>query len=98
MNKMREQLWTTKIEEEENRRIMQQDCVFDEERSNTTLGKYNFEIAENCVNHIKEPDGEHYYAPNYCINDPYFEKELSLKDEPEKEINLILYDVALILI
>ena len=94
LNEMREKFWTTKIEEDENWRIIQQVCVFDEERANMTLGRYNFEVAENCVNHIIGNYGEHYYVPNYCINDPYFEKGLSLKEEVEKEINLILYDVA----
>ena len=94
LNEMREKFWTTKIEEDENWRIIQQVCVFDEERANMTLGRYNFEVAENCVNHIIGPDGEHYYVPNYCVNDPYFEKELSFKEVEEKKVNIILYDVA----
>ena len=94
LNEMREKFWTTKINEDENWRIIQQVCVFDEERANMTLGRYNFEVADNCVNHIIGSEGEHYYVPNYCVNDPYFEKTLSLKDVEEKKINLILYDVA----
>ncbi len=94
LNELREKFWTTKINEDENWRIIQQICVFDEERSNMTLGRYNFEVAVDCINHIIGPDGEHYYVPNYCINDPYFEKTLSLKDEGEKKIKLLLYDVS----
>ena len=94
LNELREKFWTTKINEDENWRIIQQICVFDEERSNMTLGRYNFEVAVDCINHIIGPDGEHYYVPNYCINDPYFEKTLSLKDEEEKKITLLLYDVS----
>jgi hypothetical protein len=94
LNELREKFWTTKINEDENWRIIQQICVFDEERSNMTLGRYNFEVAVDCINHIIGPDGEHYYVPNYCINDPYFEKTLSLKDEEEKKITLHLYDVS----
>ena len=94
LNELREKFWTTKIEEDENWRIIQQICVFDEERSNMTLGRYNFEVAVDCINHIIGPDGEHYYVPNYCINDPYFEKTLSLKDQEEKKIKLLLYDVS----
>ena len=94
LNEMREKFWTTKIEENENWRIIQQICVFDEERANMTLGRFNFEVAENCVNHIIGSNGEHYYVPNYCINDPYFEKELNTEDMPEKKINLFLYDVS----
>ena len=94
LNEMREKFWTTKIEENENWRIIQQVCVFDEERANMTLGRFNFEVAENCVNHIIGSHGEHYFVPNYCINDPYFEKELKNEDVPEKKVKLFLYDVS----
>ena len=94
LNEMRELFWTTKIEENDRWRIIQQVCVFDEERANMTLGRYNFQVATNCVNHIIGSNGEHYYVPNYCINDPYFEKELKLKDVEEKKLNLILYEAS----
>ena len=94
LNEMREKFWSTKIEENENWRIIEQICVFDEERANMTLGRFNFEVAENCVNHIIGSHGEHYFVPNYCINDPYFEKELKREDVPEKKIKLFLYDVS----
>jgi len=94
LNEMREKFWSTKIEENETWRIIQQICVFDEERANMTLGRFNFEVAENCVNHIIGSHGEHYFVPNYCINDPYFEKELKREDVPEKKIKLFLYDVS----
>ena len=85
LNEMRENFWTTKIEENSKWRIIQQICVFDEERANLTLGHYNFQVAENCVNHIIDNHGKHYFVPNYCINDPYFEKELIQTNEPEKK-------------
>lgn len=94
LNEMREKFWNTKITENENWRIIQQICVFDEERANMTLGRYNFEVAVDCINHIIGAEGEHYYVPNYCINDPYFEKTLSLKDNGEKKLHLYLYDVS----
>ena len=64
LNEMRDKFWTTKIEENDNWRIIHQICVFDEERANLTLGQYNFEVAENCVNHIIGNNGKHYYLPN----------------------------------
>ncbi len=94
LNELREKFWTTKINEDENWRIIQQICVFDEERSNLTLGRYNFQVATDCINHIIGPDLEHYYVPNYCINDPYFEKTLSLVDNGETKLTLLLYDVS----
>ena len=96
LNELRDKFWTTKIEENDNWRIIHQICVFDEERANLTLGQYNFEVAENCVNHIIGNNGEHYYVPNYCINDPYFEKELKEKlgGNDNKFINIDLFNVT----
>ena len=94
LNELREKFWMTKINEDENWRIIQQICVFDEERANMTLGRYNFEVATDCINHIIGAEGEHYYVPNYCINDPYFEKTLSLVDEGENKLILLLHDVS----
>ena len=61
---MRDKFWTTKIEENENWLIIYQIDVFDEERANLTLGQYNFELAENYVNHIIGNNGKHHYLPN----------------------------------
>lgn len=95
LNELREKFWIKKINEDERWKIIQQVCVYDEERSNLTLGRYNFEVADNCINHIIGANGEHYYVPNYCINDPYFEKELSTEEENQnKEITVYLYDNA----
>ena len=94
LNELREKFWSIKTKENPNWHIIHQICVFDEERANMTLGHYNFEVAENCINHIIDNNGEHYYVPNYCINDPYFEKVLNNKETEEKNIKLFLHDVS----
>ena len=94
LNELREKFWSIKTKENPNWHIIHQICVFDEERANMTLGHYNFEVAENCINHIIGNNGEHYYVPNYCINDPYFEKVLNNKETEEKNIKLFLHDVS----
>ena len=39
--------------------------------------------------------GNHYIVPNYCINDPYFEKEYKIKDNVEKKnLKINFYEVA----
>ncbi len=86
LNELREKFWSIKTKENPNWHIIHQICVFDEERANMTLGHYNFEVAENCINHIIGNNGEHYYVPNYCNNDPYFEKILNNKETEEKDI------------
>ena len=45
LNEMREKFWSVKKEEDENWRIIQQICVFDEERTNLTLGRYTLFIV-----------------------------------------------------
>ena len=94
LNELREKFWSIKTKENPKWYIIHQICVFDEERANMTLSHYNFEVAENCINHIIDNSGEHYYVPNYCINDPYFEKVLNNKDTEEKNVKLFLYDVS----
>ena len=63
---------TTKINEDENWRIIHQICVLDKEK------------------------GEHDFVSNlnYCINEPYFEKTLSLRDEVEKKLTVLLYQIS----
>lgn len=92
LKQKREEFWKTKYRENKNWEIIQQICVFDEERSNLTLGKFNFQVFHNCVNHIVDDYGYHYYVPNYCINDPYYEKILSTNDVPDRKIRIVLSD------
>lgn len=76
-------------------RVINQACVFDEYRANVVLEKNNLTTAEGCVNHIIDKNNNHYWVPNYCINDPYYEKEyLVNSQEPERKINIKLTDVS----
>ena len=63
------------------------------DRSNLVLEEYHLTTAEGCINHIIDTEGNHYYVPNYCINDPYFEKNLETnKDVEEKPLRLKLFE------
>ena len=76
-------------------RVINQACVYDEYRANVLLEEYNLTTFNGCINHIIDKKGNHYIVPNYCINDPYFEKEYKIKEDVEKkEVKLILYEVA----
>ena len=76
-------------------RIINQACVYDEYRANVLLEEYNLTTFEGCINHIVDKKGNHYIVPNYCINDPYFEKEYTIKENVEKkEFTLNFYEVA----
>ena len=76
-------------------RIINQACVYDEYRANVLLEEYSLTTFEGCINHIVDKKGNHYIVPNYCINDPYFEKEYTIKENVEKkEFKLNFYEVA----
>jgi hypothetical protein len=76
-------------------RVINQACVYDELRANMLLEEYNLTTFDGCINHIVDKKGHHYIVPNYCINDPYFEKDFIIKEDVEKkEFKLNLYEVA----
>ena len=76
-------------------RLINQACVYDEYRANVLLEEYNLTTYAGCINHIVDKKGNHYIVPNYCINDPYFEKEFTIKENEEKKnIKINLYEVA----
>ena len=55
----------------------------------------NLTTYDGCINHIVDKNGIHYIIPNYCINDPYFEKEFKEnKNVQSIELKLNLYEVA----
>ena len=76
-------------------RVINQACVYDEYRANVLLEEYNITTFNGCINHLVDKKGNHYNIPNYCINDPYFEKEYKIQENIEKkELKINLYEVA----
>ena len=100
LNQKREEFWNLRnshgAPNYKTWRIINQACVYDEFRANVIMEEYNLTTAEGCINHIIDKNGVHYIVPNYCINDPYFEKEFQVKDDVKKvDLTLNLYEVAL---
>ena len=99
LNKKRDEFWGTRNEHGAPNykiwRVINQACVYDEYRANVLLEEYNLTTYDGCINHIVDKKGNHYIIPNYCINDPYFEKEYKIKnDVEEKKLKINLYEVA----
>ena len=99
LNEKRENFWGIK----DNRdypnykiwRIINQACVFDEYRANILLEEYQLTTFNGCINHIVDKRNNHYIVPNYCINDPYFEKEYKVENDIEKQnIKVKIYEVS----
>lgn len=59
------------------------------------MEEYSLTTANGCINHIIDMEGVHYFIPNYCINDPYFEKSFEDQDEVKDEtLNLTLFEIT----
>ena len=100
LNKKREEFWNAKASHGNPNykiwRIINQACVYDEYRANVLLEEYELSTYEGCINHIVDKNNFHYIIPNYCINDPYFEKEFQIKENVEKKtLKINLYEVAI---
>ena len=92
LNEKRRLFWDTKIKENKDWELIAKICISDDERIKIALKENDFILKQNCINHIISPNGTHFHVPNYCINDPYFEKELIKSDVEEKKINLNLIE------
>ena len=100
LNKIREDFWNNRNNHHNINykiwRIINQACVYDEYRARMLLDEYELKTAEGCINHIIDTKGNHYYIPNYCINDPFFEKSFDVSTEglKEEKLKLIFYEVG----
>ena len=99
LNQKRDEFWNKRNHHDNPNykiwRLINQACVYDEYRANVLLEEYNLTTFDGCINHIVDKKGNHYIIPNYCINDPYFEKEYKINENIEKKnLKVNLYEVA----
>ena len=97
LNKKRDEFWDLKNSHGNPNyktwRIINQACVYDELRANMLLEEYGLTTHEGCINHIIDQDGNHYHIPNYCINDPFFERQYKIKKNvDEKKIKVKMFE------
>jgi hypothetical protein len=76
--------------------IIHQACVFPHIKSEEYLAEHGFKTVDGCINMCVDPKGNIFRVPNYCINDPYFEKELKEKTggNDNKFIDIDLFNVT----
>jgi hypothetical protein len=70
----------------------------DETRSINVLKKNELFPVNGCLNILIDKNKNFYFIPNFCINEPFFEKKFNtdkIKKENEKIIKLILYETSL---
>ena len=93
LNEKRQKFWDKRSQKGNQNykvwRIINQACVYDEYRANLLLEQFKLTTANGCINHIIDRKGNHYFIPNYCINDPFFEKSFKIEDDIKQEYIVI---------
>jgi hypothetical protein len=64
-------------------------------RSQNLLKQNNIQPVDNCINICIDSEDHVFKTPNYCINDPFFEKHLEEKEDNHGniQIDIHLYDL-----
>ena len=73
-------------------------CIMDEVRCLHALEKAELTPVFGCLNILVDKKEKLYFIPNFCINEPFFEKNFNkekITKENEKIIKLILYETSL---
>ena len=85
-------------------KMIKQICIVDEgmkllksARARNLMKTNNLKVVKGCINLIQDNDGNMYKIPNFCINLPYFEREIAKVNDIEN-VNLISLHVTLHLI
>ena len=90
LQKKRENFWKLKIknnnENQMNWSIIHKAITLDEPRNIHYLQHFKIKPKNGCINECIDEKGNIYKIPNYCINDPYFEREINDNNEIENEI------------
>ena len=76
LNNLREKFWQLKISLNERYKFLRQAVLYDSNKCEEYLIKNGFLTINGCINQCTDYTKYVYNIPNYCINDPYFEKEL----------------------
>ena len=100
LKKIRKFFWKSKLkknnENMSNWSKIQKAIEMDEPRDIHYLKNFGIEPINGCINELKDKNGNIYKIPNYCINEPYFEREMKSHNENQienekKEIRIYRY-------
>ena len=89
LDKKREKFWKIKTNPKNKNWtiwiIIKQAVNYDEHRACLLLEEYEIQPLYGCINHLIDKNGNKYDIPNYCINDPYFERDLNYSNNNKEE-------------
>ena len=102
LHSLREEFWNLKTKEKLVWKHIRNACYMDDSkfltnlvRALTAVNQLGLKPVNDCINHLVDKKGEHFYLPNFLINDPYYEKTLisssDLKDY-ENKISIFIND------
>lgn len=95
LNEKREQFWKDKTNPRNKNWTtwitIRQAIKYDEERASLLLEQYHISLINGCINHLIDEYGNRYKIPNYCINDPYFKRDISIDNTESKIIKIKFY-------
>ena len=95
LNKKRQHFWEVKTNKNEPNwitwKIIKRATLFDELKASLLLNEYNIKPLKGCINHLIDENGNEYKVPNYCINDPYYVKDLDNTNIVEEKIKIRFY-------
>ena len=89
LDNLRKKFWKKKLNKKDknyvNWSIIQKAIMLDEPRSVYYLEHFQIEPINGCINHCKDKEGNIYEIPNYCINDPYYERDIQKNTKEQIE-------------
>ena len=96
LNKRKEKFWNTVTDCNNNKNwknwnIIRRAITYDEVRGSILLNEYDIKCKNGSIDHLIDKEGNEYKVPNYCINEPYFERELGKEDIKDDINNIIFY-------
>ena len=86
LNKLRDAFWNFSIQINPVWKHIRQACAMDDVRAANIVASHGLKPQNGCINLLKDCKGKFYKVPNYCINDPYFEK-IIMQEDTNKDIN-----------
>jgi hypothetical protein len=91
LNKKRQQFWDKKTNPKNLNwtiwNTIHQAIKYDEHRASLLLELYNIHTINGCINNLIDEKGNKYKIPNYCINNPYYERNC-VKDYNKEKKNI----------
>ena len=70
-------------------------CLTDHVKSASVLKENNISTIQGCMNEVIDSKNIIYNIPNFCINDPYFEKEYIAEQDitATDKLHVMIYDL-----